>query len=164
MEERSEGVLRLLEGGKRHGIEELKKGKGRGTQKELFEAVVASQHAFLELHRQCRSAIRFDNSDRARDIALDIQYLLYFFSCQVYELAFSSREADAPAVSFPPPEAYSRHYPGSGPDEPEDSAHFRRFFGETLYSSEKSTMKSTTGLDAERKERISHLLQQSRHT
>ena len=158
LEGRSEGVLRLLEGGKRRGLEELRKGNGRGSQKELFEVVAASQHAFLELHHRCRTAVRFDHSDTARDIALDIQYLLYIFSRQVYELAFSNKNVDSSTINFPPPEAYSRHYPGPGPERTESTTLFKHFFGETVYSSEKSTMQLGEGLDLARKERMDHIL------
>jgi len=161
LEGRSEGVLRLLEGGKRRGLEELRKGKGKGTQKELFEVVAASQHAFLELHHRCCTAVHFAHGDTARDLALDIQYLLYLFSRQVYELAFSTSEVEASSVSFPPPEAYSRHYPGSGPEGKESSALFRFYFGETIYSSEKSTMPLGAEIDLARKERMRQVFQQS---
>lgn len=163
LEERSEGVLRLLEGGKRRGLEELRKGKGNGSQKELFEVVAASQHAFLELHQRCRTAMRFAHCETVRDITLDIQYLLYLFSCQVYDLAFASQEVDISSVSFPPPEAYSRHYPGAGPEQKESRALFRHYFGDTVYSSEKSYMQLDSGIDLARKERMCHIFQQTHH-
>lgn len=153
LEECSEGVLRLLEGGKRRGLEELKKGNGQGTQKDLFQIVAASQHSFLDLHDRCRIALRFARGEEARDLALDIQYLLYLFSCQVYEVAFFT-EAAAETISFPPPEAYSRHYPGSGPEDAESLKKFLRYFGDTAYSSEKSVMTVGAELDVSRKERI----------
>lgn len=163
LEQRSEGVLRLLEAGKRRGLEEQRKGKGNGSQKELFEVVAASQHAFLEMHHRCRTAVRFAHCDTIRDITLDVQYLLYLFSCQVYDLAFASNEIDISSVSFPPPEAYSRHYPGAGPEGKESSALFRHYFGETVYSSEKSYMQLDAGLDLVRKERMCHIFQASDH-
>ncbi len=163
LEGRSEGVLRLLEGGKRRGLEELRKGNGYGSQKELFEVVAASQHAFLELHHRCLTAVHCDHADTVRDITLDIQYLLYIFSRQVYELAFSSKEVGASPISFPPPEAYSRHYPGSGPEGTEHFALFKTYFGDTVYSSEKSTMQFGSGLDLARKERMHHILLQASH-
>jgi hypothetical protein len=158
LEARSEGVLRLLEGGKRRGLEELRKGNGRGSQKELFEVVAASQHTFLELHQRCRTAVRFAHADTAREIALDIQYLLYLFSKQVYELAFYRPASDAPAVSFPPPEAYSRHYPGAGPEEPESQRMFRRYFLDTVYSTEKSTLLVGAELDLVRQARLAQII------
>ncbi len=160
LEGRSEGVLRLLEGGKRRGLEELRKGNGQGNQKDLFEVVAASQHTFLDLHHRCRTAIRFSHNETARDIALDIQYLLYLFSRQVYDLAFSRADVDGDSVSFPPPEAYSRHYPGPGPEGMETRALFRQYFGDTVYSSEKSSMQLATELDMARTERLSYILQQ----
>jgi len=163
LEDRSEGVLRLLEGGKRRGLEELRKGHGQGSQKELFEVVAASQHTFLDLHHRCRTAIRYAHADEARDIALDIQYLLYLFSLQVYDLAFSSKEVDVSSVSFPPPEAYSRHYPGAGPEAEESRVIFRHYFAETVYSAAKSTMQLGAELDVARKERMRQVFLQPNH-
>ncbi len=151
--ERSEGVLRLLEGGKRRGLEELKKGKGQGSQKDLFQAVVASQHAFMELHESCRTALRLERSEDARNIAIDIQYLLYLFSRRVYELAFAGSEG-IDSVSFPPPEAYSRHYPGEGPDSPAEREFFLSVFGDTTYLSEKSKPNYPHQIDPIRLERL----------
>ncbi|WP_020675780.1 hypothetical protein [Geopsychrobacter electrodiphilus] len=159
MESRSEGVLRLLEGGKRRGLEELRKGNGRGTQKALFEIVASSQHTFLELHHRCQMALRFAHGETAREVALDIQYLLYLFSKRVYEVAFSRDETD-PSISFPPPEAYSRHYPGSGPEEPESQRLFRRYFDDTVYSTDKSRLQVGAELDVARKERLAQVLGQ----
>ncbi len=158
LEKCSEGVLRLLEGGKKRGLEELKKGHGRGTRKDLFQIVATSQRTFLALHDRCRTALRFARSEEAQEIALDVQYLLYLFSCQVYEIAFASEEADA-SVSFPPPEAYSRHYPGSGPEGQEGYRLFSRYFGDAVYSREKSSFDLETEIDMARKERLSSILQ-----
>lgn len=157
LEERSEGVLRLLEGGKRRGLEEMKKGNGQGSQKELFQMVAATQRTFLEMHDRCRIALRSAQQDQVREIALDVQYLLYLFSCQVYKIAFANKNGGV-AVTFPPPEAYSRHYPGSGPEGTESLMQFLRFFGETVYSREKSNMNMTGDLDLNRKDRLNTML------
>ncbi len=162
LESCSEGVLRLLEGGKKRGLEELKKGHGLGTRKDLFQAVAASQHTFLTLHDRCRTALRFARSDDVRETALDVQYLLYLFSCQVYDLAFATAGVET-AVSFPPPEAYSRHYPGSGPEGKESRALFLRYFGSAVYSSDKSAINLETEIDLARKERLSSILLASSH-
>lgn len=158
MEERSEAVLRLLEGGKRRGLEELKKGRGGGNQKQLFQTVAASQKAFLELHDRCRTALRAGRTEDARDIVVDIQYLLYLFSRQVYDIAFAGNIENA-SVSFPPPEAYSRHYPGQGPQDEEGQMLFTASFGETVYSPEKSTPSFHNDLDHARKGRLEQTYQ-----
>lgn len=158
LEERSEGVLRLLEGGKRRGLEELKRGKGRGSQKELFQVVASSQRAFMGLHERCRSALRFARDDEAHELALDVQYLLYLFSRQVYDLAFSEKNSPA-AVSFPPPEAYSRHYPGEGPQGAEALTLFMRYFGDAVYSREKSSVHLVGAIDQAREDRMVGVLQ-----
>lgn len=162
LEERSEGVLRLLEGGKRRGLEELRKGNGHGTRKELFQVVAAAQRAFLELHDRCRTALRYARNEEMRDATLDVQYLLYLFSREVYELAFSTSE-NGPSVSFPPPEAYSRHYPGSGPEDDASCDLFRRYFGDTVYSSEKSNLQPDVGPDPIRAQRVSQILRVASH-
>lgn len=161
LEKQSEAVLRLLEGGKRRGLEELRKGNGRGTQKDLFEVVAASQRTFLDLHHRCRTAVRFAHADTARDISLDVQYLLYLFSIQVYGLAFCRKDEGAPPVSFPPPEAYSRHYPGAGPEQAESLVLFQRYFADTVYSSDKSRMQTGAEIDLARKRRLVQILLQS---
>ncbi len=160
LDKQSEAVLRLLEGGKRRGLEELRKGKGRGSQKELFAMVSATEHAFLELHKRCGTAVRFSRRDTATDTALDIQYLLFHFSRQVYDMAFSTKEVDPASISFPPPEAYSRHYPGSGPEDKETYTAFKQYFGETVYLTVKSNLHQGAEIDLARKDRILQLLKQ----
>lgn len=163
LEERAEGVLRLLEGGKRRGFEEFEKGKGRGSKKELFQAVAASQRAFVDLHNRCCAALRVARKEEVREIVVDVQYLIDLFSRQVYEIAFVS-EIGQDAVSFPPPQAYSRHYPGPGPQDPSSLQLFREYFGETAYSAEKSSPSFSYHLDQIRKDRLEGIFHSRRST